>query len=72
VKTEEILGTAKEERNTLLRSTTKRRKANWICHFLRRNCLLIHGIEGKKDSSDEEEDVSRYWVILRKREDTVN
>jgi hypothetical protein len=24
-----------------------RRKANWIGHILRRNCLLIHVIEGK-------------------------
>jgi hypothetical protein len=27
--------------------TIKRRKANWIGHTLRRNCLLKHGIEGK-------------------------
>jgi hypothetical protein len=27
--------------------TIKRRKANWIGHVLRRNCLLKHGIEGK-------------------------
>jgi hypothetical protein len=27
--------------------TTKRRKANWIGHILRRNCLLKHVIEGK-------------------------
>jgi hypothetical protein len=25
----------------------KRRKANWIDHILRRNCLLKHVIEGK-------------------------
>jgi hypothetical protein len=25
----------------------KRRKANWIGHILRRNCLLKHVIEGK-------------------------
>jgi hypothetical protein len=35
----------KEERNIL--HTIKRRKANWICHILRRNCLLKHVIEGK-------------------------
>jgi hypothetical protein len=34
-----------EERNVI--KTTKRRKANWIGHFLRRNCLLKHVIEGK-------------------------
>jgi hypothetical protein len=26
--------------------TIKRRKANWIGHILRRNCLLKHVIEG--------------------------
>jgi hypothetical protein len=35
----------KEERNIL--HTIKRRKANWIGHMLRRNCLLKHVIEGK-------------------------
>jgi hypothetical protein len=35
----------KEERNIL--QTIKRRKANWIGHFLRRNCLLKHVIEGE-------------------------
>jgi hypothetical protein len=35
----------KEERNIL--RTIKRRKANWIGHILRRNCLLKHVIEGK-------------------------
>jgi hypothetical protein len=35
----------KEERNIL--QTIKRRKANWIGHILRRNCLLSHVIEGK-------------------------
>jgi hypothetical protein len=27
--------------------TIKGRKDNWICHILRRNCLLIQVIEGK-------------------------
>jgi hypothetical protein len=35
----------KEERNIV--HTIKRRKANWIGHILRRNCLLKHAIEGK-------------------------
>ena len=29
------------------RRTTKRRKVNWFGHILRRNCLLMHVIEGK-------------------------
>jgi hypothetical protein len=35
----------KEERNIVHK--IKRRKANWIGHILRRNCLLKHVIEGK-------------------------
>jgi hypothetical protein len=45
VRNEEVLHTVKEERNIV--HTTKRRKANWIGHILRRNCLLKHVIEGK-------------------------
>jgi hypothetical protein len=35
---------AKEKRNGL--QAIKRRKANWIGHTLRKNCLLKHVIEG--------------------------
>ena len=42
---------AKEERNIL--NTIKRRKANWIGHNLRRNCLLQHIIEGKLEGGME-------------------
>jgi hypothetical protein len=45
VRNEEVLHRVKEERNIL--HTIKRRKANWIGHILRRNCLLKHVIEGK-------------------------
>jgi hypothetical protein len=45
VRNAEVLHTAKEERNIL--RTIKRRKANWIGHILRRNCLLKHVTEGK-------------------------
>jgi hypothetical protein len=41
----EVLHRVKEERNIL--HTIKRRKANWIGHILRRNCLLKHIIEIK-------------------------
>jgi len=41
----EVLQRANEERNYL--KTVKGRKANWISHISRRNCLLKHGIEGK-------------------------
>jgi hypothetical protein len=45
VRDEEVLQRIKEERNIV--HTIKRRKANWIGHILRRNCLLKHVIEGK-------------------------
>jgi hypothetical protein len=40
-----VLHRVKKERNIL--HTIRRRKANWIGHILRRNCLLIDIIEGK-------------------------
>jgi len=51
VRYEKVLKNFKEETKILLRNedpaTMKRRKANWIDHILRRNCLLEHVIEGK-------------------------
>jgi hypothetical protein len=75
VRNEEVLHRVKEERNIL--HTIKRRKANWIGNILRRNCLLKHVIEGKLEGKiqmrdDEGEDVSSYWMTLRKRKDTGN
>jgi hypothetical protein len=59
----------KEKRNILPK--IKRRKANWIGHILRRNCLLKHVVGGRIEvREDEEEDVSSYWMTLMKREDT--
>jgi hypothetical protein len=46
VRNEVVLHRVEEEINIL--RTTKRRKANWIGHILRRNCLLKHVTEGKK------------------------
>jgi len=45
VKNIEVLHGVQEERNILY--TVYRRKANWIGHILRRNCLLKQVIEGK-------------------------
>ena len=42
---EKVLHRVREERNIL--HTVKRRKANWICHILRRNCFIKHVIEGQ-------------------------
>jgi hypothetical protein len=44
VRNEEVVHRVKD-RNIL--NTIKRRKANWIGHVLRRNCLLKHVTEGK-------------------------
>ena len=41
----EVLYTAKEEKYIV--QTLKRRKADWIGHTLRSNCLLKHVLEGK-------------------------
>jgi len=40
-----VLRRAKKESSIL--HTVKRRKANWIGHILRTNCLLKHAVEGK-------------------------
>jgi hypothetical protein len=48
----EVLHVLKEDRNIL--HTIKRRKANWIGHFLRRNCLLKHVIERFEDRKTRE------------------
>jgi len=45
VRNEEVLFRVNEQRNIL--HEIRKRKANWIGHILRRNCLLKHGIEGK-------------------------
>jgi hypothetical protein len=45
VRNEEVLLAVKEQRNIL--HETSKRKANWIGHILRRNCLLRQVIEGE-------------------------
>jgi len=45
VRNEKILHRAKEGRNIL--HAIKRRKADWIGHIWRRNCLLKHVVQGK-------------------------
>jgi hypothetical protein len=45
VKNEEVLPRVKEQRNIL--HEISKRKANWIGHILRRNCLLQQVVEGK-------------------------
>jgi hypothetical protein len=45
VRNKEVLLRVKEQRNIL--HEISKRKANWIGHILRRNCLLQRVIEGK-------------------------
>ena len=45
MRNDEVLQRFKEEMNII--QTIKSRKANWIGHILRRNCLLKHVIGGK-------------------------
>ena len=45
VRNEEVLLRVKEQRNIL--HEIRKRKANWIGHILRRNCLLQRVTEGK-------------------------
>ena len=47
VRNEEVLYRVKEQRNIIHICTVKRRKANWIGHILRVNCLLQRVTEGK-------------------------
>jgi hypothetical protein len=69
INNEAVLHRVKEERNNL--HTIRRRKANWIGHILRTNCLLKHIIEERLTGQEGEEgDVSSCWMTLRKQEDT--
>jgi hypothetical protein len=68
VKNEEVLLRVKEERSVI--HAIKHRKANWIGHISRRNCLLKHVIEGeiegtgsRKQLLDDLKDTRRYWNL---------
>jgi hypothetical protein len=61
----EVMQRVKEER--IIEHTVRIRKANWIGHNLRRNCLLKHVIKERyKGGKDEEEDVSNYCITVRR------
>jgi hypothetical protein len=47
MRNEEVLHRVKEERN--IPHSIERRKNNWTCHILSRNCLLKHVIERKTE-----------------------
>ena len=65
VRNEEVFFRVKEQ-SYILHEISKR-KANWIGHILRRNCLLQRVIEGKikggyKRQEDEEKDEGSNWM----------
>ena len=67
VRSEGVLLRVNQQRNILYE--IRKRRANWIVHILRRNCLLKQVIEGKikggwKWQEVEEEDVRSYWMTL--------
>jgi hypothetical protein len=75
VRNEEVLHRVKEEGNVV--HTVKGRKANWIGHILRRNCLLKHVIEEKiqgitkrgrkrKQLLDDLKEKRIYWNLKEK------
>ena len=59
---EEVLLRVNEQRNIL--HEIRKRKASWIGHILRRNCLLQQVIEGKIKGQIE---VTRRWGRKRKK-----
>jgi len=69
VRNKEVLLRVKEQGNIL--HEISERKANWIGHILRRNCLLQRVIEGKIKGGIEVTGrrgrrVGSYWMTLRK------
>ena len=52
VRNEDVLLRVKEQRNIL--HEIRKRKANWVGHILRRNCLLQRVTEGKIQERIEE------------------
>jgi hypothetical protein len=76
VRNEEVLHRVKEDRNIL--HTIQKRKANWIGHIVRSNCLLKHVIERKieertevvgrretrrKQQLDDNKEMKGYWKL---------
>ena len=74
VRNEEVLLKVKEQRNIL--HEISKRKANWIGHIFRRNCLLQRIIAGKIKGGIEVTGrrgrrLGNYWMTLRKGENTL-
>ena len=74
MRNEGVLLQVNEQRN--IQHTIKIRKANWIGHILRRNCLLKRVIEGEMEGRIEvtgrRGGRGKQLLETRKREGTVN
>ena len=71
VRNEVVLLRVNEQRNNL--REIRKRKANWIGHILRRNCLLKQVTEGKIEGTVRRGRRRKKLLDdLRKTEDTVN
>jgi len=75
---EEVLQRVKEEKNIL--PTVNRKKTNWICHILRRDCFLKHVVEGElgvirrrrcKQLLDHVKEVIRYSELRYEERDCI-
>jgi hypothetical protein len=74
VRNEDVLLTGSEQRNIL--HEIRKRKANWIGHILRRNCLVKQVIEGKikgqiKVTRRRGRRRKKRWMTLGSGEDTL-
>jgi len=74
VRNEEVLLRVKEQRNIL--HEISKRKADWFCHILRRNCLPQQVIEGKvkwgiEVTGRRGRRHRKLWMTLRKGDDTL-
>jgi hypothetical protein len=74
VRNEEVLFRVREQRNIL--HEISKRKANWISHIVRRNCLLRQVIEGKIKGGIEVTErrgrrSRKLRITLRRGEDTL-
>ena len=65
---EDILHGVEKER--IVPHAIKRRKANWIGHILRRNCLLKYVIKGKIEGTGRQgRRCKNSWKAIGKRKD---
>ena len=70
VTNEQVLDRTGEKRTLL--NNILRRKANWISHILRRNCILHDSIEGQTQLLDDLRNRMRYWELKIEKDEDDN